>query len=121
MYAGPHIIFSVMWHVPGKHPIPLNLFRNCAQRSLMLQISDGEAVLGCEMLLEFKDDNTTGSFLLHHLFYVLDMITVSDCECTRVQIYTINLCTDGMVMDMCLCLLLVVICVLCCWLGISHL
>ena len=36
------------------------------------------------------------------------------------HLYTINICTDGVIMDMCPCFLLVATSALCYWLGIFH-
>ena len=50
------------------------------------------------MLLALKGDNTTGSLCLCHLVYVLSMIIISGYICPRVHLYTITICTDGMIM-----------------------
>ena len=71
----------------------------------------------CVMLLTIKDD-TTSCFSLCHLFYMLSVIIISDYTYTRMCSYTIPICTDGAVMDMCLCLVSVTICMLCYWLAI---
>ena len=43
-----------------------------------------------------KDNNTTGSLYLFHLFYVFSMIMLSDyVVCKRVHFYTFVICTDG--------------------------
>ena len=70
------------------------------------------------MSLVLKDDNTTGSFLLCHLFYMFSVIMISDIRCTGVHLYTIVICTDGIIIGMCPCLLLVPICVVYHRLGI---
>ena len=53
------------------------------------------------MLLAFKDDNTTGSLYLCHLFYVLRVIMLSDYICTRVHLCTV-VCKDGTIWNMCM-------------------
>ena len=63
------------------------------------------------MVLELKDDNTTGSLELRRLFYVLSIKPVSEYICTRVYLYTIIICRDGATIDMCLYMSLAAICV----------
>ena len=46
---------------------------------------------------------------------------ISHFICTRVHLYTIVLCRDGAIIDMCPYLLLVAIHVACHWLGIHNL
>ena len=60
-------------------------------------------------LLTLKDDSTSGGLYLFHLFYMLSMIIISDSICTRVHLYTKVICTDGTIMNMCLCLLVVLL------------
>ena len=62
-------------------------------------------------VLALKDDNTRCSLHLHHLFYMLSMIMICDNICTKVNLYTIAICTDGIIMNMCPCFLLVLICI----------
>ena len=57
---------------------------------------------------------------LCQLFYFLSMFMISDYICTRVILYIIAICTDGVIMIMCPCLLLVVICALCQWPGMYY-
>ena len=56
-----------------------------------------------------------------YVIFSIYLTWLSGYICTREHLYTIAICTDGMSMDMCSCLLLVAICVLCYWLGIFHL
>ena len=72
------------------------------------------------MLLTFKDDNTISSFWLCIIFYVLSMIIVSACICTRVHLYTSTICTDSTFIIVCPCLLLIATCALCYCLGVFH-
>ena len=71
------------------------------------------------MLLIFKDDYTTGSLYLHPLFYVLSMI-ICDFIYTEVHLHASGICTDGMIMNMCLCLILVAICLISHWTSILY-
>ena len=67
------------------------------------------------MLLVLKDDNTSGSLYLYCLLYVLSVIMKSEYICTSVYFCIITLCVDGMIMNICMCLLSVAICVVCYW------
>ena len=57
------------------------------------------------MLVILNDDNTTGNLYLCRVFYVLTVIVISDYICTRVCFYTIVICTNGAILNMCPCLL----------------
>ena len=50
------------------------------------------------MLLALKDDNTTGSLNLCHLFYVLGVPMISGDICTTMLLYTIVICADDTLM-----------------------
>ena len=63
------------------------------------------------MLLTLKDDNATGNQYLCNIFYVLIVIMISDYICTKVYLYTIAICIECMIMNMCPYLLLVAMCV----------
>ena len=63
----------------------------------------------------------SGGLSLCHLLYVVRVIIVSDYICTRMNLYTVTVCADGVIMYMCLCLLFVAFCLLYYWLGIFHL
>ena len=58
------------------------------------------------MLLSVKVDNTTDSFCLCCLLCVLPIIIKSGLICTSVHLHTIIMCTDGMAVYTCPCLLL---------------
>ena len=45
------------------------------------------------ILIKMKDDNTTGSFWLCHLFYMLSMIMISEHISTRMDLYAMVKCT----------------------------
>ena len=49
------------------------------------------------------------------------MINISDYICATVSLYTFIKCTDGITIDMCLNLLLAVVCASCHWFGIYQL
>ena len=72
------------------------------------------------MLFTLKDDNITGSFIYGIYSKLFSMIMTSDYIRTRVHLYKNVLCTDGLVMHMHLCLLLVAICVVYHWPGICY-
>ena len=65
-------------------------------------------------------DNTTASLYLCHLFSMLSLIMLSAYLCTRMYLNTIALSTDGTIVNMCPCLLLVVICAVCQWPGVFY-
>ena len=67
------------------------------------------------MLFTWKDDNSTGSFWLCCLFYMLFIIYVYIYLCTRVCLYMIMVYTDGMTISKCLCSLLAAIGMVCHW------
>ena len=46
------------------------------------------------------------TLVVWHLFYMLSVI-ISAYLCTRVHLYTVLICTDGLIMGICLCLLLI--------------
>ena len=48
--------------------------------------------------------------------YVLNVITIYEYICTRVNLYTMIICTDDMTIDVCLHMSLGSICVVCHWL-----
>ena len=50
------------------------------------------------MLPALKDDDTTVSFLLCHLFYMPSMIYAYINICTKVHLYIIMVCTDSATM-----------------------
>ena len=58
---------------------------------------------------------------MFNLFSVLSVIAMSDYICTRVHLYTIIICTDGMTIVMCPCMLLAAICAVCHWLDVCEL
>ena len=58
------------------------------------------------MLIALKEDNTTISFYLCCLLCVLSVIIESGVICISEHLYA-NKCTDGMVVYMCQCMLLV--------------
>ena len=47
-----------------------------------------------------KDYNTTGGFLLCHLFYMLSMMTSSYYIYARLHLYKINICTNSTIKGM---------------------
>ena len=57
-------------------------------------------VFTCVMLLKLKDDNTTGTFYLCNLFYILSMLTLSIDICIKVYLYTATRCTYDTIVDM---------------------
>ena len=67
------------------------------------------------ILLSLRDDNTTGSLWLYHLFYMFCVNYESSYRCTSKSLYTIMICTNGMNVDKCLCALLAALCGI--WLG----
>ena len=52
---------------------------------------------------------------------MLSMITISDDIYARMHFHTISICTNGMTIVMCLCMLLAAICAVCYWLDIHQL
>ena len=68
------------------------------------------------MLLTLKEDNTTDNFYLCCLPHGLRVIMKSDALCTSVCLYTILICTDGMVVYVCPCILLTTACAVDYWL-----
>ena len=64
------------------------------------------------MLLALKENNTTGTFYLCHLLHVLCMIIKSDAICTCLHLWTLNICTDGVAVYLCPCILLASACVI---------
>ena len=71
-------------------------------------------------LLALNDDNTTGSFWLCRLFYVLSMVYVYAYICKGVHIYYYGI-TDGTTTIMCHCALLAAIGVVCYLLTVHYL
>ena len=55
------------------------------------------------------------------VFYMLSMIYVSSFVCTRVHLYIIVVCTDGMTIGMSLYLLLAAFSMVCYWLTVHQL
>ena len=62
------------------------------------------------MLLTLKEDYTTASFCPCCLLQGLSMIIYPGVICTSLWLNTIILCTDGVVVYMCPCILLVLVC-----------
>ena len=89
--------------------------RVCTQENMFLQenntcTSSIEMNKIFVMLFTFKDNDITSSFYLCCLFYVLSVLIISNCICTRVQLYLIIRCTDGAIVYMCTCILLPIAC-----------
>ena len=63
------------------------------------------------MLPILKDDNTTGSWYLSHLFFMLCIIIISGYVYTWVHWHTVVMCTDGTIVNVFLCFLFIVSCV----------
>ena len=57
-----------------------------------------------------KDDNTTGSFQLCCLFCVLSVIIIPGYISTSMYLYITTICTEGVAVCMCPCLLMAIIC-----------
>ena len=56
------------------------------------------------MLLTLKGNTTTGSFLLCHLLNMLCIMNLTIC--ISIGLYTIMICTNGVIVDMYLCVIL---------------
>ena len=69
------------------------------------------------MLLTLNDHNTTCSLYLLYLFYALSMIMIF--AYIFVQLCTTVICTEVTIMNMCPCLLMVALCMVCHWLCYS--
>ena len=79
------------------------------EQHIILPLGLGETPKWCKsfiMLFALKADNITGNFYLCHLLYIPNMVYISDCICTSTCLYTIMACTDGMMANICLCVLL---------------
>ena len=73
------------------------------------------------MLLALNGDNTTGSFYPFCLLHVLSMITESAALCKSMDLYTIIICTDGVLVCMCPWMPLVTTGIICYWLHVCRL
>ena len=70
------------------------------------------------MLHTLQVDNTIGQYYLCCILHVLNMIIKSGAICTSVHLYTIIIGTDGVVVYMWPCMLLVIACTLYYWLNV---
>ena len=67
-----------------------------------------DSIMNCVMLFALKEDNITANFCLCHLSCVLSMIIKFLAIFTSVHLYTIIICTGGMAVHMCPCILLAI-------------